>query len=101
MVRPLDLQDNLSKVQAVERVFQNLRQQPDQEQRAFVLTLKQIALEEKETTEPMDEQHQLELEAEKEKEKERREQKERERKKKKEEEHTRGPSGDHIIDIIA
>jgi hypothetical protein len=99
MVRALDLQDNLSKTPAVERIAQSARQQPDLDQRAFAQQVQQMAVQQKERTEPMEMRSQVELETEKERLKERKEQMERERKKKPEKEEPRGKSGDHLIDI--
>ncbi len=99
MVRAMDLQDNFSKTQVVERIAQSLRQQPDTDQKAFAQEVQKRALQEKDTAEPMEEQAQIEMKSEKEEFRERREQKERERRRKKEEEKGRSKSGGHLIDI--
>ncbi len=99
MVRPTDLQDNLSKTQAVERVFQSMRQQPDNEQSNFALQVQQKAMREKESVEEMEDQHQIEMKTSLEKKREREKQEEREKRKKKEKEEKIGKTGDYLIDI--
>ena len=98
MVRMTDLQDNLSKTQAVERIFQTMRQQPDTDQRAFAQVVQRMKEQQKEATEPMEQQDEVNITGEKDQNTERSEQKERERKKKKEKSEKR-KSGDHNIDI--
>lgn len=102
MVRAMDLQDNFSKTQAVERINQIIRQQPDADQRAFAQEMQKRAMEEKETTEPMEDQHQIDTSPEK---KEFRQKKEldtalRKKRKQKNAGDEKPPkAGDHIIDI--
>ena len=98
MVRLLDLQDNFSKTQAVERIAQIDRQKPQNDQGQFAQTMQQIALQEETTTEPMREQDQVELDSEEEKSSsERKEREDKKRRKKKEEKTVR--RSEHIIDI--
>lgn len=100
MVRMLDLQDSLSKVQAVERIFENMRQQPDGNQKAFAQSVQQFVRQQQERVESTLQQEEAENIREREKERERGELKERERRKKEaEEEKERRKTGSHLIDI--
>jgi hypothetical protein len=51
MARSIDLQDTLSKTQAVERVYKSLQQGPELDQRQFALNLKRAVDEEREKVE--------------------------------------------------
>jgi hypothetical protein len=51
MARAIDLQDTLSKTQAIERVFKVLQQGPELDQRQFALNLKRAMDEKKEQIE--------------------------------------------------
>lgn len=98
MVRSLDLQDNFSKTQAVERIAQIDKQKPQNDQGQFAQTMQQAALQEETTAEPMREQDQVELNSEEEESSaERKERDDKKRKKKKEEKVQR--RSEHIIDI--
>ena len=103
MVRPTDLQDNLSKTQAVERIFDSLRQHHDNEQRNFAQQVQQNLRQEKESIEQLQGRDQLKLSTDLEKEHTREEplpQPRKERKKKKSEDEPRPKSGDSSFDII-
>jgi len=99
MLRPTDLQDNLSKTQAVQRVFQTMQQQPDNQQKGFAQVVQQNLHEEKETVEEMEAMDQLEISTNIEKENTREESKKFNKRKKKEKEKARVKSSDSIIDI--
>ncbi len=100
MVRATDLQDNLSKTQAVQRVFQTMQQQPDNQQKGFAQVVQKNIDDENETVEEMEEMDQLEISTHLEKENTREESKKFTKRKKKEKEEKRGKSSDSIIDII-
>ncbi len=100
MVRMLELQDNLSKVQAVERIFESMRQQPEANQKAFAQTVQQYQQQQRERVESSLQQEEPESIREQEKERERAEQKQSQRRgKKEEEEMERGKTGNHLIDV--
>ena len=99
MLRPTDLQDNLSKTQAVQKVFQTMQQQPDNQQKGFAQVVKENIEEENETVEQLDETDQLEISTLLDKKTTREEQKKFTKRKKKEKEEKRVKSSDNIIDI--
>ena len=99
MLRPTDLQDNLSKTQAVQKVFQTMQQQPDNQQKGFAQVVKENIEEENETVEQLDETDQLEISTLLDKKTTREEQKKFTKRKKKEKEVERVKSSDNIIDI--
>jgi|GEM_PF-2241047 len=100
MAKVLDLQDNLSKTQAVERIAQIDRHKTQNEQNQFAQTMQQIALQEETTTQPMNQQDQIEFSAEgKEKSAERKEREEKKRRKRKEQSEASAKSS-HLIDIV-
>ena len=99
MLRPTDLQDNLSKTQAVQKVFQTMQQQPDNQQKGFAQVVKENIEEENETVEQLDETDQLEITTLLDKKTTREEQKKFTKRKKKEKEVERVKSSDNIIDI--
>jgi len=100
MVKLLDLQDNLSKTQAVERIAQIDRHKPQNDQNQFAQTMQQLALQEETTTEPMRQQDQIEFSAESEKKAaERQPREEKKRRKRREQPVPKSPSK-HLIDIV-
>ena len=66
MARSIDLQDTLSKTQAVERVYKSLQQGPELDQRQFALNLKRAVDEEREKVEKSKESEKLKVKDEKE-----------------------------------
>ena len=66
MARSIDLQDTLSKTQAVERVYKTLQQGPELDQRQFALNLKRAVDEEREKVEKSKKSEKLKVKDEKE-----------------------------------
>lgn len=66
MARSIDLQDTLSKTQAVERVYKSLQQGPELDQRQFALNLKRAVDEEREKVEKSKKSENLKVKDEKE-----------------------------------
>jgi len=99
MVKMIDLQDNLTKTVAVERIAQSERHKPDNDQKQFLQTVQQMALQQHESTEPMLQQDQIQWNSEKEKSAERQERQDKQRKKKEEKEEKSPISSEHLIDI--
>ena len=61
MARAIDLQDTLSKTQAIERVFKVLQQGPELDQRQFALNLKRALDEKKEKVEETQKEEQAKI----------------------------------------
>jgi hypothetical protein len=99
MVKMIDLQDNLTKTVAVERIAQSERHKPDNDQRQFLQTVQQAAQQQHEATEPMIQQDHVELNSNKEKPSERQERQDKQRKKRQEKEQESVKSSEHLIDI--
>ena len=66
MARSIDLQDTLSKTQAVERVYKSLQQGPELDQQQFALNLKRAVDEEREKVEKSQKSEKLKVKDEKE-----------------------------------
>lgn len=99
-MRPSDLQDNFSKTQAVERIYDRLRQHPDNTQREFAQQVQQDIQRKSKTVEQLKMRDEIELSTNLAKENTREKSKNREtEKKEKEEEEERGKSTGCIIDI--
>ena len=102
MVKMVELQDNLSKTRAVERIYDTMRQQPDTDQRTFSQAVKDMLQQERQAVEQTDQQKDsssIQEELTEGEQEEREEKEKRLRKNKETEEEETTTSADHIIDV--